>query len=125
MQGWFPAFFLYLWHMCGCSNSESSEPVVRGQVNPDIWDKIKDVSSFIGDVLTGDLVNQTEYLGRISECLHCPHRVNNSTGLQSNRVKKTDQCSLCGCFVKAKAWGKSMRCDDGRWPELKNISENA
>ena len=54
--------------------------------------------------LTQDHVDDATQQSRYALCKECPSFIN-----------LTKQCSLCGCFMKAKTAIKNATCPDGRW----------
>ena len=56
---------------------------------------------------TGEaLVNKRVYVQRLAVCFSCPGK---------NYRPSDGTCSLCGCFMKIKAWLVSMKCDADYW----------
>lgn len=56
---------------------------------------------------TGEaLVDKREYVQRLAVCFSCPGK---------NFRPSDGTCSLCGCFMKVKAWLVAMKCDANYW----------
>lgn len=66
----------------------------------------------ISDELTGnaEYVDQQVYIDRLTQCNKCEH-------LKTLIPLAGGNCSVCGCFVKAKAKYKPSQCPDSppRW----------
>jgi hypothetical protein len=110
--------------MCNC-NSETSNGLeyVPGNGEYTVSDKIENLRKGIISNIKKEFVSNDEYLYRISKCLECGQRRNFFTGERnSDRVEKSDICSVCDCFLKVdlgfakgKAWLKDQECPLGKW----------
>lgn len=64
-------------------------------------DKLKKKSSETMKMVVTDSETRDN---RLSICQDCEHL-----------IKATDQCSKCGCFVKAKTWLLNSKCPLDKW----------
>jgi hypothetical protein len=52
---------------------------------------------------------------RLQVCEACPFYV-----VQKNKkLSDLNQCSVCKCFMEAKAWLKSAECPENRWSDIR------
>lgn len=68
------------------------------------------LDNYVSSLPDGIRVREETYQARLSECSACPRRI-------------AQMCTLCGCYVQARAAKKNQRCPEPghpRWLEEEN-----
>jgi hypothetical protein len=75
---------------------------------PGYIEKAKNMAKAVSKHVAGGMQSVTfnEYTDRLSVCKSCEYQ-------------KDSKCTICGCFLKKKAWWRTEECPKDKWSKLK------
>ena len=74
---------------------------------PNLIGKAKNLAKATAKHVAGGMKSATfeEYTERLSICKDCEYQ-------------EKSKCTICGCFLKKKAWWRTEDCPKDKWPKL-------